>query len=437
MTMTVPATSSLSAPSGMSRLMTALGHDGRAMPLAEHRLTYPVPTKGRRSSEPAIVEAVVGSGLRGRGGGGFPTGRKMRAVIASKGRPVVVVNGSEGEPASGKDKLLMRQAPHLVLDGALLAAYAVGADVVHLGVERAEPHALASLQRAIAERAAAREPSLPILLDALPPRYVAGEESALVHFVNGGEAKPTLVPPRPFERGVGNRPTLVDNVETLAHVAQIWRWGAPWFRELGTEDEPGTILVTASGALVNSGIGEVPIGIELGKLVRAFGGVTTPIKAVLVGGYYGTWLGSAHLPQARLSNAHLRPLGSSIGCGALVFMANGCGICETARVLSWLASETAGQCGPCVHGLPALAGAFTDLARGTATAETVANIDRWCGQIMGRGACSFPDGAVRLARSAMETFASDVRHHLVHGPCDDASRPPLLPIPAHGDGAWR
>jgi NADH:ubiquinone oxidoreductase subunit F (NADH-binding) len=407
------------------------------MTLAEHRSTYPAPHSGHARPNPAIIDAVDAAGLRGRGGGGFPTGRKMRAVLAAKGRAVVLVNGSEGEPASRKDKLLMQRAPHLVLDGALIAARAVGADEIHLGIERSEPAVIAAIQHAIGERISAHERSVPIHVSAVPPRYVAGEESALVHFVNGGEAKPTSVPPRPFERGIANRPTLVDNVETLAHVAQIWRWGPTWFRELGLADEPGTILVTTSGALTQNGISEVPIDIDLAKLVRAFGGVTAPVSAVLVGGYYGTWLGPDQLPGARLSNTYLKPIGASVGCGALMFMAQGCGICETARVLGWMASESAGQCGPCVHGLAALAGAFRALARGEASARTIADIERWGGQMMGRGACSFPDGGVRLARSALRAFAYDVRVHLTSGPCVDAHRPPLLHIPHVDQTVWR
>ena len=436
-TVTSDARELLAGPTGPSRLMTCFGQGGRAMTLAEHRSTYPAPHSGHARPNHAIIDAVDEAGLRGRGGGGFPTGRKMRAVLAAKGRAIVLVNGSEGEPASRKDKLLMQRAPHLVLDGALLAARAVGADVVHLGIERSEPAVIAAIQHAIDERIAAHEHMVPMHVDAVPPRYVAGEESALVHFVNGGEAKPTSVPPRPFERGIANRPTLVDNVETLAHVAQIWRWGPAWFRELGLADEPGTILVTTSGALKQNGISEVPIDIDLAKLVRAFGGVTAPISAVLVGGYYGTWLGPDQLHGARLSNTYLKPIGASVGCGALMFMAQGCGICETARVLGWMASETAGQCGPCVHGLAALAGAFRALARGEASADTIADIERWGGQIMGRGACSFPDGAVRLARSALRAFAHDVRVHLTSGPCADAHRPALLHIPHVDQTVWR
>ena len=427
----------LAAPHGAARLMTAFGSHSRAMSLSEHRVTYPAPPGGRARTIPTIIDAVEAAGLRGRGGGGFPTARKLRAVVGGRGRPVVVVNGSEGEPASRKDKLLMQRAPHLVLDGALLAARAVGADEIHVAAERSDPEALAALGRAVAERVAAQEWTVPIHLGALPPRYVAGEEAALVHFINGGDAKPTNVPPRPFERGVAGRPTLVNNVETLAHLAQIWRWGPAWFRQVGLPDEPGTILVTASGAIKQAGISEVPIDIDLGKVARAFGGVSAPIKAVLVGGYYGTWLAPDQLTGARLSNTHLKPIGSSVGCGALVFLGDGCGICETARVLSWMAGETAGQCGPCVHGLAALASAFGELARGTATAQTVSNIDRWGRQIIGRGACSFPDGAVRLARRAMRAFDHDVGVHVSHGPCADARRAPLLPIPIVDKTLWR
>jgi NADH:ubiquinone oxidoreductase subunit F (NADH-binding) len=349
----------------------------------------------------------------------------------------VVVNGSEGEPASAKDSLLMTRAPHLVLDGALLAAVAVGAREVIVCIERTHLSAIRSIEDAILERVRAREPMVPVRVCDLPPRYVAGEETALVHIVNGGQARPTLTPPRPYQRGVDGRPTLVDNVETLCHLAQIIRWGPDWFRTQGTADEPGTMLLTLGGAVTRRGVCEIPVGMSL-HTVLASAEPAEEISAVLLGGYYGTWITAAEARWATMENTYLRTIGSGLGCGAVIALpSSACGLCETARVLTWLAGETAGQCGPCVHGLAAIAGGMSELAAGRADLRTLQDLHRWGEQVEGRGACSFPDGAVRLLRSALRVFNSDVARHVSHGPCSGASRTPVLSIPAAGPAGAR
>jgi NADH:ubiquinone oxidoreductase subunit F (NADH-binding) len=403
--------------------------------LARHRLVHPAPPPPRPDGRPweDFVAAVERSGLRGRGGAGFPTGRKLRAVGAGRRGAVVVVNGAEGEPASAKDKLLLSLLPHLVLDGALLAAAAVGADEVLVCVDQRAGAARAAVARAVEQRRRA-EPGLPLRLVAVPSRYVAGEETALVHLLDGGVALPTRTPPRVFERGVGGRPALVDNVETLAHLAQVLRFGPEWFRRLGTAEEPGSALVTLSGAVARPGVYEVPIGARLADVVGAAGGALAGGAAVLVGGYFGAWLDAATAGQARLSAASLRPLGASLGCGAVVVLPEGaCGLAETARVLRWLAGQSAGQCGPCVHGLAAVAAATAELHAGRGGAAGLERLRRWAGQAEGRGACRMPDGAVRFLRSALEVFAGDLARHLRHGGCP-AAGPPVLPIPAADRG---
>jgi NADH:ubiquinone oxidoreductase subunit F (NADH-binding) len=438
MTQQVPPPPQTAGPS-LPRLLTALGGRGQspAMSLAQHRQQHACPVLPGRHPVESYIAAIEQSGLRGRGGAGFPTGRKLRTVSQGHSRPVVVVNGSEGEPASGKDELLMTRAPHLVLDGALLAAAAIGAREVVVCIERVKTAAIRAIEHALHERAQAREPMVQVRVVDLPAKYVAGEETALVHLINGGEAKPTLTPPRVFERGVAGRPTLVDNVETLCHLAQIIRWGPAWFRGQGTADEPGTMLLTLSGAVRRGGVCEVPIGMSMHQLISS-AEPQRGVSAVLLGGYYGTWISGADAQRATFDNACLRQIGCGLGCGAVIVLPDGaCGLVESARVLSWLASETAGQCGPCVHGLAALAGGMSDLASGRATPSTVEDLQRWAGQIEGRGACSFPDGAVRLLRSAMRVFSADVARHLSHGPCEGARRPPVLDIPAPRRSGWR
>jgi NADH:ubiquinone oxidoreductase subunit F (NADH-binding) len=342
---------------------------------------------------------------------------------------VVVANGCEGEPASAKDVTLMRNAPHLVLDGIALAARAVGADQAYLAVHRGQAELVDILRRALAERRTAGVPDVRVEIAEVPERYVASEESALVHLLNGGPALPLSTPPRPFERGVRGLPTLVDNVETLAQLALVARHGPAWFRELGTAQAPGTALVTIGGAVAVPGVYEVALGISGAELLAAAGGPSEPLQAVLAGGYFGAWLPAARFAAAEVSPPGLRAAGAAMGAGIFVALpAGSCGLAETARVAAYLAGQSAGQCGPCVKGLPALADALTALAvRGDRRApDTIGHLAPF---VEGRGACRHPDGATRLIVSALAAFADDVRRHRQQGPCAGLRRVPILPIP--------
>jgi len=388
----------------------------------------PVPGDATR-----LIEAVRRAGLRGRGGAGFPTAVKMMAV-AERRRSVVVANGTEGEPASAKDKSLLAVAPHLVLDGAVLAARAVGAHEVTLCVERTAAVTIDSVNRALAERGRAGLDPVDLKLALTPDRYVAGEESALVHWLNGGEAKPTVVPPRPFERGVGGRPTLINNVETLAHVALIARHGADWWRGVGTADDPGSALVTLSGGVARGGVYEIPLGIALESVLRAAGAALPAKGAVLIGGYFGTWLPADQIGHVRLGAASLQQAGCSFGCGAIAVLPDGvCGLAESARVARWLADQNAGQCGPCMFGLPAIAEAMEAVVAGERSGRAERLVGRWTAMVKGRGACKHPDGAARFVESSMRTFAAEIAEHRRRGPCPPAR--PVLPVPVKG--GWR
>ena len=186
---------------------------------------------------------VQRSGLRGRGGADFPTATKLRAVAAGRRGATVIVNGSETEPASAKDRLLLTRLPHLVLDGAVLAARAVNAREVIVKVGDGMPAVARALERAIAARA---DEGVAFEVVAGPEGYVTGEETAVVNYIARGVAKPTFIPPRPYERGLRGRPTLIQNPETLSQLALIARFGASWFRELGSDADPGSALVTIS-----------------------------------------------------------------------------------------------------------------------------------------------------------------------------------------------
>jgi NADH:ubiquinone oxidoreductase subunit F (NADH-binding) len=407
-------------PTGLPRLLPA---DGQPMDLAAHLQAHgQTPYRGGTRM---LIHTVESAGLTGRGGAAFPTHRKLTAVADQKGVPVVVGNGAEGEPASDKDKTLLWSSPHLVLDGLQLAAEAVGARKVHLYVHR-EPRLVERLRGALAERAAASLDHITVNLVTAPPRFLAGEESALANRVEGGAALPRLTPPRIFERGVNGAPTLVQNVETLAQLALISRYGAAWFRALGTETEPGSMLTTVRRANGSGGVAETPIGTPIAQLLRL---AEYPAKAVLVGGYHGAWLSPDQARRLTLSNADLRPLGAAVGAGVLAALpADRCGVVESARVVRYLALESAGQCGPCLNGLPLIADTLAQIADHRSAPSARGDLARWSKLVERRGACHHPDGTVRFLRSALTVFADEVALHEAGG-CSAVSYEPFLPIP--------
>jgi NADH:ubiquinone oxidoreductase subunit F (NADH-binding) len=384
-----------------------------------------------------LIDLVERSGLTGRGGAGFPTGRKMRSVADGRGQAVVVANGAEGEPASCKDRLLLTRLPHLVLDGVTLAASAVRATEAYLCVHGHETDLLASLEYAVAERDAAGLDPVRIRLVGIPGRYVSSEQSAIVQFLNGGPAKPTFSPPRTHERGVRGRPTLVNNVETLAHLALIARHGDRWFRGVGLHSAPGSTLVTVSGAVGRPGVYEIALGTPIGQVVLMAGGPFERLQAVLVGGYFGGWLPAEVAWSVPMCHGGLKAAGGAMGAGMVIALPeSSCALAETARVVRYLAGETASQCGPCMFGLPALADAVTDLAYIGGRGRAVDQIAKLLPLIERRGACKHPDGATQLVRSALWAFEADARWHDHRGPCAGIHRAPLLPVPGDGDEPW-
>ena len=356
----------------------------------------------------ALIGMLRDAGLTGRGGGGFPTWRKLAAVAGSGRAAVVIANGAEGEPASGKDRALLAYQPHLVLDGLQLVARAVGARTTYLYLPAA---AGLAMEVALAARRGAGLDPIAVAVHAAPEAFVASEESAVVAAVSGRPAVPADKRIRITEAGVGGAPTLVQNVETLAHIALIARHGPAWFRSAGTADEPGTFLATVGGAVVAPGVVEAGYGVHLGALIDAAGGATEQLSAVLIGGYHGGWA-PAH-PDLLISRAALAPYGASPGAGVVLALpAGACGLTETARIAGYLAGQVSGQCGPCINGLPRLADTLSSLARRRARPGLPAEVDRLAALVQGRGACRHPDGTARLIRSGLRAFEADVSAHL-------------------------
>ncbi len=416
------------------------GVSARPADLAEHERQHgplPAPNRSRRQRPGRLIDVVEAAGLTGRGGAGFPAGRKMRSVAAGPGRKVLVANGAEGEPASLKDRLLLTRFPHLVLDGITLAAQAVGASEAYLCVHGADAVLADRLYHAVAERQAGDLDPIRVQIAGLPRRYVASEQSAIVQFLNGGPGKPTFAPPRPHERGVNGNPTLVHNVETLAHLALIARYGSRWFRDAGLPSAPGSMLVTVSGAVVRPGVYEIEMGTPVGHVVGLAGGPAERLQAVGVGGYFGTWLPAQVAWPTPMTHAGLKAAGGTMGAGIVIALpASACPIAETARVVRYLAEETAGQCGPCLLGLPVLADALSNLAYHGGRPGGIGDIAMLIPLIEGRGACRHPDGATQLVASMLRAFAADAHRHERQGACDGVRRPPLLPLPDDEERDW-
>jgi NADH:ubiquinone oxidoreductase subunit F (NADH-binding) len=320
------------------------------------------------------------------------------------------------------------RSPHLVLDGAQLLAAAIGAGRVTVCVPEGRHRVAGAVARALDERVATPSAPVPEEMVRPPDRFVAGEESALARWVETGRSLPSFRPDKGIALRIGRRHALVHNAETLAHVALIARTGPDAFRSHGLVEDPGTSLVTISGSVEHPGVVEIDRGTPLIDIAdRAV--PTGPPQALLVGGYGGAWVGPAHFttPYASLS---LRAVGATAGVGIVIVLGRAaCGLMESARVAHFLAAQSAGQCGPCAYGLPAVADDLTRLARGEADPDLRTRLDRRLGTIDGRGACRHPDGAVNLVRSALHVFAADVGAHLEGRPCPHRNQPSRLRIP--------
>ncbi|ORV41346.1 NADH dehydrogenase [Mycolicibacter engbaekii] len=364
-----------------------------------------------------LLGEVQRSGLLGRGGAAFPLGVKLRSVRDGgrrAGGAVVVANGEEGEPASAKDRWLLRRRPHLVIDGLRLAAAMVAARSAYVYVS--DPMSARSVENALGQLGQDVLGGLSIEVFVVDPSYVAGEETAAVRAINGGPAKPTDKPPRPYQRGVAALPTLVSNVETLANLPFVLRHGAEAFRAQGTSLSPGTFLATVSGGGRPSVLYELPHGVALSELLRVHGFVGERVRGVLMGGYFAGLLDPDTL-QVGLDHESLRGVGSGLGCAAIAVLTDECPVAVAASVLAYYGRENAGQCGSCFNGTAAMAAVAEALRDGVATSEDVERLQRWAGVLPGRGACGTLDGATNIAASLLNRFPALVAGHL-DGACD-------------------
>ncbi|WP_130338856.1 NADH-quinone oxidoreductase subunit NuoF family protein [Micromonospora kangleipakensis] len=392
---------------GEPRLTAGFAEFGRLDLLAHEEVHGPI-----GPMEPAsLLRLAEAIDLKGKGGAGFPFARKLRAVLESCERQslsaVVVVNATEGEPASWKDKVLLTRAPHLILDGAALAAYALDAEEIVVGV--ADDVGRPSLTEALQER---RMP-VPTTIVTVPHRFISGEGGALVNGINGLPHIPPGTKRRSSDSGVGGLPTLLSNAETFAQLAVAARLGPYEYAALGTDDEPGTVLLTVTGAAGRPAVVECAAGTPLREILDLCEAPDGP--GVLMGGYHGKWITPEAADRAEVSRKGLTAVGGTLGAGIIVPLGRDtCPLGEAAQVVRYLAGESAGQCGPCKMGLPDLARAVDLAVSGSAPIEIVRAA---AGDVKGRGACSHPDGTARFALSAVQVFAEDLRLHTTGDGC--------------------
>jgi NADH:ubiquinone oxidoreductase subunit F (NADH-binding) len=387
-----------------------------AWPNCEPRLLGPSAVGDYRplADAEALLEQVDLSGLLGRGGAAFPLGTKLRTVRDAGRRgseTVVVANGEEGEPASVKDRWLLRNRPHLVLDGLRLATAIVGAR--HAYVYVSDTQSAAAVAGALGELKPEVFGDTSVSMVTVEPTYVAGEETAAVRRINGGPAKPTDKPPRPFEEGVLGLPTMVSNVETLANLPYIHEHGAQGFRAVGTPMSPGTFLATITGAGRPAALYEIPHGAAFSDLLTLHGLSVASVRGALMGGYFAG-LVNTDILDATLDHETIRRLGSGLGCGAISLLTDDCPVAVAASVMSYFGRENAGQCGSCFNGTAAMAAVTSALRDGVATDEDLARLERWSVVLRGRGACGTLDGATNIAASLLRQFPQLVAQHLAN-----------------------
>jgi NADH:ubiquinone oxidoreductase subunit F (NADH-binding) len=390
--------------------------------LAEHRGLWaaPVPVDAAE-----LISRADRAGLRGRGGAGFPFGRKLAAAVSAGRKRLVVVNAAEGEPGSAKDSALMLTAPHLVLDGAELVATALDASTVTVVVPADRPAVAQALHAALAERPGGIAHDVVVTGGA----FVGGQARAVVELAEGRENLPVTAWLPEAVSGIRGRPTLLSNAETFAQVAALGALGVPAYRQAGLPQEPGTTLLTVAGDSPGGVVLEVPFGVELARVLAYCG--FGPDGPVILGGYHGTWLPAGEVGRRTVSQADLATVGASIGAGVILpIAASACPVRVTASIVDYLAAHSARRCGPCRNGLPALASSLAELAGESGGSADPAGgsadpaggrvaagrIGELLALVTGRGACAHPDGTARLVRSLFSAFPDEVSAH-AHGRC--------------------
>jgi bidirectional [NiFe] hydrogenase diaphorase subunit len=367
-----------------------------------------------------VLESVKASGLRGRGGAGYPAGTKWSLLAAAPGEvKYVVANGDEGDPGAYMDRTVMEDDPHRVLEGMLLAAYATGAHQGYIYVRAEYPRAVERLDRAI--RAARRHRllgrrvldtdfAMDIEVRIGAGAFVCGEETALLHSIEGLRGTPGLRPPYPTERGLWGAPTMINNVETLANIPAIVANGPEWFRSIGTPNSPGTKVFALTGKLVNTGLIEVPMGITLREIVDDIGGGVPDgrtFKAAQTGGPSGGCIPARFL-DTPVDYDRLRDLGSIMGSGGLIVMDDVVKMPEVAKYfVEFCRDESCGKCVPCRAGTVQMHALLDRICDGRGTSADLARLESLCRTVRDTSLCGLGQTAPNPVFSTLEHFRDE------------------------------
>ncbi len=362
----------------------------------------------------ALIPLIEAADLRGLGGSGFPAHRKWRFMAESgpAAAKYLIVNGNEDEPGTFKDRLLLDETPHQVIEGALIAAAAVGATQVLFYINPAITQGLRHIRKAVKqwqESGLLERYGRPIELKVHPSsgHYIGGEETAAISSVEGGFPFPKVKPPYPAEKGVHGHPTLINNVETLSNVSHIVRRGAPWFRDLGLGAASGAKLYCLSGDVLRPGVYELPMGTPLAELVYQHGNgllLDKKLKAVFTGGPSNTILTAKDLDVA-LDFESVLQRRARLGTGAMIVVSHGTGIVKrVTEYLNFFAASSCGQCPSCKTGTYYAALLLRKIDTGQGSRADLESLQNLCRILPGSGRCHLPDGAIAVLRSSLDQF---------------------------------
>ena len=377
-----------------------------------------------------VIEEIEKSGLRGRGGGGFPTGMKWKFTAANKGgKSYVVCNGDEGDPGAFMDRSVMEGDPHKLLEGMAIAGFAVGADEAYIYVRAEYPLAIKRLKIAIeqAEKAGylgknimGSDFNFDIHIKEGAGAFVCGEETALIASIEGERGMPRPKPPFPANKGLFGRPTLINNVETLANVPVIMRKGADWFAQMGTEKSKGTKTFALTGEVNNTGLIEVPMGTTLRQIIFDIGGGIRggkKFKAAQIGGPSGGCLTEEHL-DLPMDYDSLRSVGAMVGSGGLVVMAEDTCIVEVARFfMNFTQHESCGKCVPCREGTKNMLKILERIVKGNGTMEDLDTLEELAHAVNDGSLCGLGKTAPNPVLSTLKYFRDEYISHIKDKKC--------------------
>ncbi|MDY0175457.1 MAG: NADH-quinone oxidoreductase subunit NuoF [Lentisphaeria bacterium] len=422
----------------------ALRNSGRINPekLEDYLLQdgYQALAKVLSDMKPAqVCDELVESGLRGRGGGGFPTGKKWQFAAAQpKGQKYIICNADEGDPGAFMDRAVLEGDPHAVLEAMAIGGYAIGSDTGLIYIRAEYPLAIARLKKAIEQATAAGLLGKNIFgsgfdfnieLKYGAGAFVCGEETALIHSIEGKRGEPTFKPPFPAVRGLWGKPTIVNNVETLANIPAIFRQGAAWFKSIGTPGSPGSKVFALAGKISNVGLVEVPMGIKLRDIIFELGGGIAngrEFKAVQTGGPSGGCLTAKNLDTA-IDYESLKALGSMMGSGGMIIMDEDTCMVNIARFfLEFTVDESCGKCTPCRIGNKRLFEILDKICAGQGTPEMLDQLEELGNVIKDTSLCGLGQTSPNPVLSTLKNFPEEYKAHIFEHRCPAAVCTSLL-----------